>query len=40
MVLNADYDDLVKRLEGFSTKLHKLYEKVDKKLNGKEQNNE
>ena len=35
MVLNADYADLVSRLEGFSTKLHKIYEKI----NGKEPDN-
>ena len=36
MVINADYTDLVKRLEEFSQKVHKLFEKIDTKLNGKD----
>lgn len=37
MVLNADYNDLVKKLDKLSERIHTLYEQADKKLNGKEQ---
>ena len=37
MVINADYNDLLNRISDFSKRFHKVYEEVNGKLNGKDE---